>query len=268
AAARRGPGLSMAEGRAASPSACGKGGISRSCPPAFARGPPLGGTYSHKPMFRHSSAGTWRPVRMISSARPWPTIRGNRTVPPSTHTPTAAIDAEIRPLRHHPEIAPQPQFHPAGDGRPLDGGDDRLVPLEPGGGGGPTRDFPAIAARPRGGDIELAQRIVGIERAHVFEIPARAKRAARAIENRDAGILVGIEFEKGGGQRVRACGVHGVAGFGPVVNHGPYRAILLNSDCHLGYPPHDEPLDKRLAGDDSKQVTGSSAPQSMGGRIA
>src|SRR5262249_46253412 len=114
---------------------------------------------------------------------------------------------------------------------------------------------------PRGRDIELAQRMVGIERAHVFEIPARPKRAARAIENRDAGILIGIEFKKGGGQRIRAFGVHGVAGFGPVVNHGPYRSILLNSDCHLGYPPHDQPLDKRLAGDDSKAVTGSSAPQ-------
>src|SRR5262245_30108377 len=184
------------------------------------------------------------------------------------HTPTAAIDAEVRALRHHPEIAPQPHFHPAGDGRALDGRDDRLVQLEPGGPERSARNFPAIAARPCRGDIELAQRIVGIERAHVFEIPARAKRAARAIENRDAGIPIGIEFEKGGGQRIRAFGVHGVAGFGPVVNHGPYRSILLNSDCHLGYPPHDEPLDKRLAGDDSKAVTGSSAPQSMGGRIA
>src|SRR6266536_5138696 len=26
--------------------------------------------------------GTFRPVKMISSARPWPTIRGKRTVPP------------------------------------------------------------------------------------------------------------------------------------------------------------------------------------------
>ena len=43
----------------------------------------MGVTYSHKPMFKHSSAGTLRPVRMSSSARPWPTIRGSRTVPPS-----------------------------------------------------------------------------------------------------------------------------------------------------------------------------------------
>src|SRR5215468_8172886 len=46
-------------------------------------GAPLGVTYSHKPMLKHSCAGTFRPVRMISSARPSLTMRGNRTVPPS-----------------------------------------------------------------------------------------------------------------------------------------------------------------------------------------
>src|SRR3989454_8889155 len=92
------------------------------------------------------------------------------------HTPTAAIDAEVRPLRHYPEVAPQPQLHPAGDGRALDRGDNRLVQLEPRGSQRSARNFPDIAARPRGRDVELAQRIIGVERAHVFEIPARAKR--------------------------------------------------------------------------------------------
>ena len=50
---------------------------------AFSRAPPLAVTYSHRPMVTHSSAGTLRPVRIISSARPCPTMRGNRTVPPS-----------------------------------------------------------------------------------------------------------------------------------------------------------------------------------------
>src|SRR5262249_18420038 len=117
---------------------------------------------------------------------------------------------------------------------------DWLVELEPRGPQRPARNVPAIAARPRRRDIELAQRMVGIERAHVFEIPARAKRAARAVEDRAPSTLVGIEFEKGGPQRIRAFGVHGVAGFGPVMNHGPYRSIFLNSDGHIGYPPHDD----------------------------
>jgi hypothetical protein len=34
-------------------------------------------------MEKHSCAGTLRPVRMMSSALPRPTMRGSRTVPPS-----------------------------------------------------------------------------------------------------------------------------------------------------------------------------------------
>src|SRR5262249_52646203 len=64
-------------------------------------------------------------------------------------TPTAAVDAEVRPFRHHPEIAPQPQLHPAGDGRALDGRDDRLVQLEPRGPERSARNFAAIATPPR-----------------------------------------------------------------------------------------------------------------------
>lgn len=44
----------------------------------------LGTTRLTKPKERASCAPTDRPVRMRSSARPRPTIRGNRTVPPST----------------------------------------------------------------------------------------------------------------------------------------------------------------------------------------
>ena len=86
---------------------------------------------------------------------------------------------------------------------------------------------------PRGRAVGISsspERIIGIERADVFEIPARAKRAARAIEHRNGGILVGIEFKKGGGQRIRAFGVHRVAGFGPVVNDRPYRSVFLDSE--------------------------------------
>src|SRR5262245_6191220 len=148
------------------------------------------------------------------------------------HAPTAAIDTEVGVFRHHPEIAPERELHAAGDGGALDGGDHRLVQLEPRGAQRPTRNVAAVAARLRSRDVELAQRIIGIERADVFEIPAGAERPARAVEHRHRRILVGIEFEKGGGQRIRALGVHGVAGLRPVVNHRPHRAIFFNSDCH------------------------------------
>ena len=55
-------------------------------------------------------------------------------------------------------------------------------------------------------DIEFPERIISLERTDVFEIPARAKRAARAIEDRNGSILIGIEFKKGGCQRIRTLG--------------------------------------------------------------
>jgi hypothetical protein len=110
---------------------------------------------------------------------------------------------------------------------------DRLVQFEPRGAERAAWNFAAVAARPRRRDIELAERIIGIERAHVFEIPAGAKRPARAVEHGDGGILVGIEFKKRGGQRIGAFRIHGVAGFGPVVNDRPYRSVLLDPDCHV-----------------------------------
>ena len=75
--------------------------------------------------------------------------------------------------------------------------------------------------------------MIGVERAHVFEIPAGAKRPARAIEHGDGGILVRIEFQKRRRQRVGACGVHGVARLGPVVDDRPYRPVLLDPDWHV-----------------------------------
>ena len=62
---------------------CGKRAISCAIASAAARLSPVGTTSSHAPMRKHSSAGTLRPVMMISSALPCPTRRGSRTVPPS-----------------------------------------------------------------------------------------------------------------------------------------------------------------------------------------
>src|SRR5262245_56023100 len=46
------------------------------------------------------------------------------------NAPPAAIDAEIRVLLHDADIAPQRQFHAAGDRRPGDRGDHGLVKIE------------------------------------------------------------------------------------------------------------------------------------------
>src|SRR5262249_21695734 len=111
------------------------------------------------------------------------------------HPPPTAIDAEVGILCHHAEITPQPQLHAAGDGGALDCRDDRLVQFEPRGPKRPAWYLVAVAARPRSRDIELAKRIICVERADVFEVPARTKGATRAIEDRNRSILVSVEFE-------------------------------------------------------------------------
>ena len=128
-----------------------------------------------------------------------------------------------------------PKLHAAGDGRAFDRGDHRLVQFEPRRTERSAWNFAAIAARPGGRNIELAERMCGIKRADIFEVPAGAERAARAVEHRDRGIFVGVEFKKGRGQRIGARRVHGVAGFRPIVDHRPNRAVFLNFDCHSGF---------------------------------
>lgn len=59
-----------AERRSARTHTCGKRAISCASSSGLLRARPLGVTYSHRPMLKHSSAGNFRPVRMISSARP------------------------------------------------------------------------------------------------------------------------------------------------------------------------------------------------------
>src|SRR5580658_2151706 len=158
--------------------------------------------------------------------------QAHRAAVDQRHAPAPAIDAEICALRHDAEIAPEPELHAAGHGRALDRGDDGLVELEPRRAEGTPRNLGAVAARARHGDVELAQRILVVERADIFEIPAGAERAARAIEDRDRCRLVGVEGKKSGSERIGAGGVHGISRLGPVVNDGPDCAVFLDSDCH------------------------------------
>lgn len=69
--------------RSASMQVCGKAASSAASSSASARAEPLGTTRLARPICNASSAFTGRPVRIRSSARPCPTIRGRRTLPPS-----------------------------------------------------------------------------------------------------------------------------------------------------------------------------------------
>src|SRR6516164_617104 len=63
--------------------ACGSAATSRARSSAAARAWPGGTTRSTRPIASASAAGTARPVRIRSRARPRPISRGSRTVPPS-----------------------------------------------------------------------------------------------------------------------------------------------------------------------------------------
>ena len=102
--------------------------------PARARGALPAGTISvSRPIASASSASTIRPVRIRSSARPRPTIRGSRWVPPSiSGTPKRrSVKPSREPSVGHAQVAPQRQLQPAGQAPAADRGDRRLGRRQP-----------------------------------------------------------------------------------------------------------------------------------------
>ena len=74
-----------------------------------------------------SSASTMRPVRIMSSARPRPTMRGSRWVPPSiSGTPKRRSVKPSGVLGGDAQVAPQRQLEAAGQAPARDRGDRRL----------------------------------------------------------------------------------------------------------------------------------------------
>src|SRR5215211_7340284 len=78
------PHCSMTDSRSLRRAVWGRAARSRARATVAARAWPSGTTRLTRPMASASAAPTARPVRMRSIARPWPTIRGRRTVPRST----------------------------------------------------------------------------------------------------------------------------------------------------------------------------------------
>src|SRR5262249_34850631 len=99
------------------------------------------------------------------------------------HAPAPAIDAEIGVFLHHAEIAPERELHAPRDRGTRDRRDHRLVELEARGPEGTARNLAAVAASARRRNVELAQGMLAVERAHVLEIPPRAEGAAFAVEH-------------------------------------------------------------------------------------
>ena len=81
-----------------------------------------------------STASITRPVRIRSRARPSPTMRGRRWVPPSIRAHPSAVPRQPkrRPAGRDPQVAPEGQLEPAGDAPTVDRGDRRLARGAPG----------------------------------------------------------------------------------------------------------------------------------------
>src|SRR5437667_4522186 len=107
----------------------------------------------HAFVSRHLASGK---ANLERAALPHNARQPHRASIDQRHAPATAIDAEIRPLGHYPKIAPQSQFHAAGDRRPFNRRDDRFVQFQPRGSQRAAGDFAAIAAWPGRRNIELA----------------------------------------------------------------------------------------------------------------
>ena len=120
------------------------------------------------------------------------------------HTPPPAVHAEHRIARRYPQVAPQRQLQPTGDGVALHGGDHRLRQQHPRRPHGPVvihlHRHP-IAAR-RGGDS--------------LQVGAGAEGAARTGQHTNRERVIRIEPAKGVGQLPSRGAVDGIPHRWPV----------------------------------------------------
>jgi hypothetical protein len=193
----------LLESRAAVVAQAGLGEVGelRASASAAVRAVPGSTTRVARPKPSASAASTGRPVRIMSRARPVPISRGSRTLPPSIsgtpHRP--AEDPEDGVGRDDAQVAPDGELQPAGDGVALDRA--RSPAWSGSAGSGPS------GRRPR-------WRPVAALGADGVEVGAGAEVAARAVEDGDVGLGVGVEPRNASASsppsgRRRRCGVPG-----------------------------------------------------------
>ena len=88
-----------------------------------------GTTFSTSPHWYAVAASTKSPVRFSSSARPTPTIRGSRCVPPPPGMSPSLISGcpSCGVVGRDPDVAAHRQLEPAAEAEAVDRGDERLV---------------------------------------------------------------------------------------------------------------------------------------------
>ena len=177
------PRPSSAARRSASIVSCGKPARPSAISSARSRWSPGGDDLGQQAHRERLPGATMRPVRMRSSARPRPTMRGRRCVPPSiSGTPQRRSGKpSVEPRPDDAQVAPQRELEAAGQAPAADRGDRRLATA-------------VRRVKPSGpvGRVEALGE--GLDR---LEVGARAERdAAGAGEDQHARVVVGLEARR------------------------------------------------------------------------
>jgi hypothetical protein len=154
----------------------------------------------------------------------------HRRAPQREEAPARLGDAELRALPRDADVGALEDLGPAGDGRPLDGCDQRLLqalapeegpPVEVRVALEPRRPF---ALRPAAG--------------HGLEVAARAEVPAGAREDRDADLLVLLDLDPCVRQADEHLRAEGVSRLGPVEDDRRDVALLPQDDVGFGPVGH------------------------------
>ena len=191
------------------------------------------------------ASGAWivRPVSTRSSARPVPITRGSRCVPPSISGTPQRRSAQPNDGvgGGDAQVAPQRELEAAGEAVAGDGGDRGL-------GGDEAREAERAAGR------------VGVERLDRLQVGAGAERlVARAREDEDRGVIVGLEAVEGVEQGLRRVAVDGVVPLRPVDRDERRRLAALVVD-------HQPPRTSARARRAFSAYRGGAGGASRGGR--
>ena len=171
---------------------------------------PAATTSVSSPIASASSASTIRPVRIMSSARPMPTIRGRRWVPPSiSGTPQRRSGKpSFARLGADPQVAPERQLEAAGQAQPEIAA---IVGFD-----GVSRVKPSGPSRPRLQPL-LGDPLVVHRRRDRLQVGAGAEGlVAGAGEDQDPRLVVGLELAIGLEQLVGGVRVDRVPALGAI----------------------------------------------------
>ena len=139
------------------------------------------------------------------------------------NSPSSAVHPHVGAFFHHPNVGPHGKLHAACNGRPSDGGDNRLVEFESARPHRSHRNVPTVAVLPPiSRHRKFSQRLRLIESSSMLEVPTCAKSPALAPKDRNPCAIIVLKLEKCVVESRCALGIHCVSGFRTRVDHRPH----------------------------------------------